>query len=274
MLIPRVNAPLSPVNDTGLYAATGQYDGSSSQAYQLNGTDPYRLDGVPAGRVASHATVDTSGEREGHSSERQTEHEAAQPTGTSTVRSDPSSATTQQQASNVQQSAVASNVSAPIATGVGVNVNMLGAQGSRSNYDSEKEFGKQDTSRMDNSNSAKGDDSAKVLVSTLVPLAEPTSSSATKPATDPTAQATADPASTAKALEAVPHTSLTAPRSVSTEAIKSLPLDSKRDAPPVLGGLEQEGAHETGKLFPAVIRHDTDVSVSRLHIPGGFPPKV
>nr|OQO15409.1 hypothetical protein B0A51_17136 [Rachicladosporium sp. CCFEE 5018] len=40
-----------------------------------------------------------------------------------------------------------------------------------------------------------------------------------------------------------------------------------------LGGLEAEGAHETGALFPRVIRHDTDISVSRLHIPGEFPKR-
>ncbi|KAG9821110.1 hypothetical protein KCU63_g17667, partial [Aureobasidium melanogenum] len=39
-----------------------------------------------------------------------------------------------------------------------------------------------------------------------------------------------------------------------------------------LGGLESEGAHETGNFFPKVVRHDTDMSVSKLHIPGEFPP--
>lgn len=39
-----------------------------------------------------------------------------------------------------------------------------------------------------------------------------------------------------------------------------------------LGGLESEGAHETGNIFPKVVRHDTDMSVSKLHVPGEFPP--
>jgi hypothetical protein len=39
-----------------------------------------------------------------------------------------------------------------------------------------------------------------------------------------------------------------------------------------LGGLEREGAHETGAFFPKVVRHDTDMSVSQLHVPGEFPP--
>ena len=38
-----------------------------------------------------------------------------------------------------------------------------------------------------------------------------------------------------------------------------------------LGGLESEGAHETGRIFPKVIRHDTDMSISQLHVPGKFP---
>lgn len=38
-----------------------------------------------------------------------------------------------------------------------------------------------------------------------------------------------------------------------------------------LGGLEREGAHETGRIFPTILRHDTDISVSQLHVPGKFP---
>jgi hypothetical protein len=41
-----------------------------------------------------------------------------------------------------------------------------------------------------------------------------------------------------------------------------------------LGGLEARGAHETGHIFPKVVRHDTDISVSQLHVPGEFPKKV
>ena len=40
-----------------------------------------------------------------------------------------------------------------------------------------------------------------------------------------------------------------------------------------LGGLEARGAHETGQIFPKVIRHDTDISVSQLHVPGEFPKR-
>jgi len=38
-----------------------------------------------------------------------------------------------------------------------------------------------------------------------------------------------------------------------------------------LGGLENKGARSTGHIFPSVVRHNTDMSVSKLHIPGEFP---
>lgn len=43
------------------------------------------------------------------------------------------------------------------------------------------------------------------------------------------------------------------------------------DTDPGLGGLEAKGAYQTGSVFPAVIRHNTDMSVSALHVPGEFP---
>ncbi|KAK5287336.1 phosphatidylinositol 4,5-bisphosphate-binding protein, partial [Cryomyces antarcticus] len=39
-----------------------------------------------------------------------------------------------------------------------------------------------------------------------------------------------------------------------------------------IGGLEAEGAHPTGRLFPKVLRHDTNMSIAQLHVPGEFPP--
>ena len=46
--------------------------------------------------------------------------------------------------------------------------------------------------------------------------------------------------------------------------------------PPVggLGGNEIDGAHETGSVFPKIIRHDTDMSISALHVPGEYPRRV
>ncbi|UJO23368.1 Phosphatidylinositol 4,5-bisphosphate-binding protein SLM1 [Fulvia fulva] len=44
------------------------------------------------------------------------------------------------------------------------------------------------------------------------------------------------------------------------------PVGSVAELP--LGGNERKGAHETGQFFPRVIRHDTNLSISKLHVPG------
>lgn len=59
-------------------------------------------------------------------------------------------------------------------------------------------------------------------------------------------------------------------------ASSSMPPPSSTSVVPptsttTLGGLEREGAHETGAMFPKILRHDTDISVSNLHVPGKFP---
>lgn len=51
------------------------------------------------------------------------------------------------------------------------------------------------------------------------------------------------------------------------------PVAEEKPTSGELGGLEAEGAKETGK-FPTVVRHPTDLSVSQLHIPGEYPKKV
>jgi len=55
---------------------------------------------------------------------------------------------------------------------------------------------------------------------------------------------------------------------------RSVPSSSAPSAPSgtTLGGLEAKGAHETGRIFP-LLRHDTDMSVSGLHVPGEFPKR-
>jgi hypothetical protein len=50
-------------------------------------------------------------------------------------------------------------------------------------------------------------------------------------------------------------------------------LDKGLSGANTLGGHEAQGAHETGHIFPKVIRHDTDISVSQLHVPGEFPDR-
>ncbi|KAI9697848.1 MAG: hypothetical protein M1820_007635 [Bogoriella megaspora] len=63
---------------------------------------------------------------------------------------------------------------------------------------------------------------------------------------------------------------------ISTTAVKDLPVTTTpavKDLPvtssPADGHLEH--AQRTGHIFPKVIRHNTDVTVSDLHVPGEFP---
>lgn len=49
--------------------------------------------------------------------------------------------------------------------------------------------------------------------------------------------------------------------------------DTMAATSPPLGGLEAEGARETGAFFPRVVRHGTDMSISQLHVPGEYPKR-
>ena len=69
----------------------------------------------------------------------------------------------------------------------------------------------------------------------------------------------------------VPVTRETTGANVIVVPTASSTATSDRTTTENLGGLESEGAHETGKIFPKVIRHDTDMSISQLHVPGKFP---
>ena len=73
------------------------------------------------------------------------------------------------------------------------------------------------------------------------------------------------PAGTAVSTEPSPvPTQSTAPTSV-------FGSDGTKSTTEGLGGLENKGARSTGHIFPSVVRHNTDMSVSNLHIPGEFP---
>jgi hypothetical protein len=74
------------------------------------------------------------------------------------------------------------------------------------------------------------------------------------------------PAETGTGLAGSSATPVTSLNSSSTSPITGLDQGSS-----VLGGHEAKGAHETGR-FP-VVRHDTDISVSQLHVPGEFPDR-
>jgi len=64
------------------------------------------------------------------------------------------------------------------------------------------------------------------------------------------------------------------------EPMPIIPVENEDETPAVatglptdgpIGGLEAEGARETGQIFPTVLRHSTQMSVSQLHVPGDFP---
>jgi hypothetical protein len=68
-----------------------------------------------------------------------------------------------------------------------------------------------------------------------------------------------------------PAETITASADVLDTSDLATPLASKQEGSEFpLGGNEKEGAHETGQLFPRVIRHDTNMSISKLHVPGEF----
>jgi hypothetical protein len=77
------------------------------------------------------------------------------------------------------------------------------------------------------------------------------------------------PAETGADLAASSATPITGLNSSSTSPVTS--LDQGMNGSNALGGHEAKGAHETGR-FP-VVRHDTDISVSQLHVPGEFPDR-
>jgi hypothetical protein len=74
------------------------------------------------------------------------------------------------------------------------------------------------------------------------------------------------PAETGTGLAGSSATPVTGLNSSSTSSVTGLNQGNS-----VLGGHEAKGAHETGR-FP-VVRHDTDISVSQLHVPGEFPDR-
>jgi hypothetical protein len=84
-------------------------------------------------------------------------------------------------------------------------------------------------------------------------------------------RATTGKESVASADEAVaaskPHT-ITTVEAANQPNATTIAADSA-----ALGGNEAEGARETGAIFPRVIRHNTDMSVSQLHIPGEYPKR-
>jgi hypothetical protein len=79
------------------------------------------------------------------------------------------------------------------------------------------------------------------------------------------------PVTTPTAAYPTPTTASPATTSRPTTAENAAGDDGETAAhfPDTLEGQEIEGAHETGR-FPTVVRHDTNISISQLHVPGEF----
>lgn len=169
----------------------------------------------------------------------------------------------------------------PIAATAAVGAGIVGAEAYDNRQGSAKELEKQTTLEEGHADGALSaqDDTAKFLVDEN--HARPSSELASIPAPLSKAESGAtlgssplvpdvspvdhDPASVRPTASVITTPGAPAARAASTTAVKNAELVST----PQLGGLESEGAHETGHL-PKVIRHDTDISVSRLHVPGQF----
>lgn len=110
---------------------------------------------------------------------------------------------------------------------------------------------------------------ASAMAPTSNPTSEPTApapsaaahSNAAAPVAAATIAATAATATAATSSSEEPATPSS--KSVTTRPTSASPAST-------LSGREREGAHETGHIFPSVVRHDTDMSVSKLHVPGEY----
>lgn len=228
---------------------SGAMASSTPQEYERTGQDPYRLDGVSAGTrtVSAYAGVDGSHvertpspeERKSSGVERQQEQSFLGPQ--PTVRQEPPA----------DPGVVASDWVVPVAAGVGVG-GIAAAAAARGPADHEQR------------EIAMPPDEEKPEVpekSSLRSSQPSESSGAVTYATSTQQQTEANVLGAAAVTSANTEDATTATTTTTTTT----------EEPTELGGLESEGAHETGSFFPRVIRHDTDMSISHLHVPGKFP---
>nr|POE48782.1 phosphatidylinositol 4,5-bisphosphate-binding protein slm1 [Quercus suber] len=302
--------PMSPVSDDSdneTVAAAAVLPGSLQHEYApQNNEDPYRLPGVPSRvqtqALSSEADTGYNGANAnaglGQQKDLVTEPVQTQtynlPVGAQQPVNQQQPFTTTQQSLLGDQPAATSQPPirhdssygdwlAPTAAGVaGVGAGALGAEAYRRHQqeqdDTSRPLQQPDTAiptttpEGPTSGVTALDDGNKVLV------AQPTGMPST--AVLPVASL---PSTTTSADTAPPISEVLSPPSAATTAVRpepftfpsttaQLPKSSTPIEPtPTLGGNEAEGAHETGHLFPRVVRHDTNLSVSKLHVPGEFP---
>lgn len=272
-------------NETGVAAVV--LPGSSQYEYSHGDDNPYRLQGVPSGTHTRNASTYTDGGYPGAGGsaydgtylQSGTTTEPVQ-TQTFSLPLDSQQPVNQQQLPTSSQQPFSgseaaampeypvhhdssfNDLIAPAAAGVaGVGAGALGADAHKRHEQdatipqAQPETAVPSTSSAEaSSNGVTALDGNKVLVAT--PSGMPTTV-----------------ASLTTTYSIVPDTSLSSSTTATTAAATATETDSSAHDHS-LGGNEAEGAHETGQIFPRVVRHDTSLSVSKLHVPGEFPKQI
>lgn len=238
--------------NAGAAAMTGALAGSSGYAYAQSGDNPYRLDGITAG---TRTDAGSYFERTPSPEMNRDSTEAAQPTEVQEEQQQQQSflgerpAEQDSSALSAEQGISYSEWMAPAAAGVGV-AGMAAAA-----HDSE-------------------DQKQGEIVKTPEEEKPVVPEKSSRRSSPPDSVAFAGGAATSETKEEV---AAPAVDTVPVEAAAAAPVSTTTANEAIttnLGGLEREGAHETGAIFPKVIRHNTDMSISNLHVPGKFPKQL
>ena len=208
--------------------------------YQRNGEDPYRLDGVNAGTRTASAYTDGQESYFGHPPAPEQRRDMVAEPQESFL--DPKPA--EQRDLPADEGVSASDWIAPAAAGVGV-AGMAAVAAAELHR--EKDQGE-----------------------VVVPPEEE------KPEVPEKSTRRSSPPSESAVAVGVANTTTADPKTdepVVAPAVAAAPISAGEEASRSedLGGLEREGAHETGTIYPKVMRHDTEMSISQLHIPGKYP---
>lgn len=297
----------SSSNGAGAVATAGTVPGSAQDEYMRSGQDPYRLDGVDAGTRPGTATTETYTEQAPLMAQQSDLHPQPQQPEVSSV--DPQQEQSFLGVEPVpEQSGLARPNSSygdwmgPAAAGVaGAGAGAAG-YAAYQNRDTGEETPQQETLPTRDMRETYHPTGAPVsgppkiggayyVEDTPAAFNAPEPAQATPAAIvsnpiepHPSSTVTPTQATSAAAITSDPARSL--PTSTTAPAVAQDPRSSSTSYPlgstpsattpalgesTPLGGLEREGAHETGHIFPKVVRHDTDISVSNLHVPGKFP---
>lgn len=226
--------------DTDNAAMAGALPGSSQLAYAQYGEDPYRLEGVTAGTMTV-SSYDWDSRPEGSYFDRTPLPDLRKEKPTEGHQQQPFSARepADQSDPSAEHSSLYGEWMAPAATGVvGAAIGAAALEAYKGNeQDIEAPQGNKEVPAIPDESerrSSPSDVENVAVVETIEPAFRP------------------------KIDESVPNQT-----DISAVAAKPTQIDE-------LGGLESEGARETGELFPKIIRHDT----SQLHVPGEFPEQV